>query len=304
MKTLDPLMSIRLRGLSKPLGKLTLGPLDLELEAGYFTAILGKNGSGKSTLFRLLMNMLKPEQGEIELLGAGYPLEEVALKRRIGYVPETMNWQEIECRTIKELTRLVSRWYPSWDKQRYDRLMTEFELQDNFKLEVLSKGMQRKLAFIYAISHNPDVLLLDEPSSGLDPFAWRIMMKEIGRFMESGNKTVLMATHILEEIKLMADYIVFMHDGQLLGKYEKDTLMDGWKAFWVGMSAYSKLQLPGVVQIEDSSPGSPGVVRLISDSPLETEAALNEHKINVISTKALELDEILSFLIRNGNKQQ
>lgn len=220
--------SVRLKGVNKNLGQLTVGPIDMEIESGYVIAVVGPNGSGKSSLFRLLMNLMKPDAGEVRILGDEYADNEVELKRRVGYVPEVSQWTETDYSTIAELTRFVSRWYPNWDETLYRGLMNRYELEGKLKLKTLSKGMQRKLAFVHAIAYNPDLLILDEPTSGLDPFALRLMLDDIVKFMDRGNKTVLFSTHILDEVKRLADYVAFIFEGKLIGFYEKDMLLGSW----------------------------------------------------------------------------
>jgi ABC-2 type transport system ATP-binding protein len=288
--------ALSLKRVEKKLDRMTLGPIDFEIEPGYVVAVVGPNGSGKSTLFRMLMNLVKPDNGEIRILQKSYPDEEVELKRKIGYVPEAAEWEEAGP-TIRHLTEFVSRWYPDWNRERYHELMVRFGLEGKQKLKQLSKGMQRKLAFIHAIAQEPDILLLDEPTSGLDPFAWRAMMDEVMRFMEQGGKSVVMATHILDEVRRMADYVAFMYEGRLLGFYEKDTLLDQWKAIWVERPPVQAHLLPGLVRVDDDkSPAGP--VRLVTNSPLETEAALRHQGIAVHSMTSLELDEIFTHLIQ------
>ena len=161
--------AISIKGLRKSLDKIEIGPIDLEINPGYVVAIVGLNGAGKSSIFRLLMDIMKPDAGEICLLGQSYGQNEVAVKRRIGYVPEAEAWNEIGFSTVKELTQFVAHWYPTWNESKAQELLGRFGLDGKQKLSLLSKGMKRKLAFIHAVSFDPDILLMDEPTSGLNP---------------------------------------------------------------------------------------------------------------------------------------
>jgi ABC-2 type transport system ATP-binding protein len=292
--------TIRLEQIVKKLDRFRLGPLDLSAEQGYITAIVGPNGSGKSTLFRMLMNLVKPESGSLTLFGQSYtPAAEPQLKRRIGYVPEVTEWEELAS-NVGQLTRFVLRWYPRWNEVRYRELMAKFRLDEGMKLKKLSKGMQRKLAFVYAIAQEPELLLLDEPTAGLDPLAWRDFLDEIVRFMADGRRSVLLATHILEEVRRLADYVVFLYDGRLLGTYEKDALLEKWKSIWVGRAPDDAERLAGVVRVERG----PAADRLITRSAGETEAALRERGIAIRRVTALELDEIFAHVIGIGTKEE
>ena len=217
--------AIKIEGLIQKREQFDLGPIDLVIPAGYVTAIIGPNGSGKSSLFRLMLDLAKPDHGEIELLGekvgAG---DDQLLKQKIGYVPEQAIDIEDHLRADQKMD-FVRKWYPGWDMNRYQELLRRFEVDTSRKLGKMSKGMRRKFDLSLAMAHNPELLLLDEPSSGLDPIAWKTMIEVIHRYMERGNRTVLMATHIVDEVKRLADYIVFIIQGKVVGMYEKDTLL-------------------------------------------------------------------------------
>jgi ABC-2 type transport system ATP-binding protein len=284
--------AIQLNGISKARGNFQLGPLDLTIPQGYVTAVVGPNGAGKSTLFSLLMNTITPDSGTITMLGASYPAEEVSIKRSIGFVSETTEHPD-DRMTVKDWTTFVSRWYPSWDSERYEILLRQSEIHSNKKLKDLSKGTMRRLQFAHALAHNPQLLLLDEPSSGLDPFAWRKLTDEIARFMEQGDRTVLMATHVMDEVRRYADYVVFIHQGKILGTFEKDDLLDRWKIIWVDRLPEHPDRIPGLVRYEHHN-----AWRLISSEASATEAALKEQSVSVIKSQAMEIDDIFLELAR------
>jgi ABC-2 type transport system ATP-binding protein len=271
-----------------------LGPVSFGLEPGYVTAVVGPNGSGKSTLFRLIMNLARPDGGEVRVLGGyypggDYPGSEVEIKQKIGYVPERAvghdDW------TARELGRFYARWYPSWNGSLYRELLERFEVPHDRRFKRLSKGLQRRLSFVLARSCEPELMLLDEPTDGVDPFARRAMVDEISAFMQSGERTVLFATHVMEEVSRLADYVVFLSAGEFLGFYEKDALLEEWRAFWVESPPDGAV--PGVVSVEEAGP-----VRIVTRSPEETRAALEEARIELFRSEALQLEEILELLLR------
>ena len=279
---------ISLEGVEKSYGNFTLGPVNLEIEPGYVVAVVGPNGSGKSTLFRMLMNLSHPDAGSISLFGGGYPENEVEIKQRIGYVPETaVGHDEMNA---KSLGQFVSHWYPTWDRKLYDGILNRSEIEPGKKFRNLSKGMQRRLSFALAAATRADLLLLDEPTDGVDPFARREMLEEISTHVQDGEKTVLIATHVMEEVRRIADYVAFLVDGDFLGLFEKDALLEKWRAFWVDHAPSG--ELPGVVEVETGSP-----TRLVTDSPEETENALASRNIRVLRGGTLDLEEILGYLM-------
>lgn len=281
-------------GLTKSYGGFTLGPVDLQIEPGYVVAVVGPNGSGKSTLFKMLMGLSRPDAGELTLFGRRHPREEVQIKRRIGYVPEVSTGHDDM--SAAELGGFVSRWYPDWSEETYSGLLERFEIPSGQRFGKLSKGMQRRLAFALAAAREPELLLLDEPTDGVDPFARRAMLDEISGFLQSGSaeeRTVLFATHVMDEVRRIADYVVFLHGGHFLGCYEKDALQDSWRSLWVERAPES--HLPGLVSVEEGTPP-----RLVTDSPRKTRAALEERGIGVVRSGTLDLEEILEHLMRRS----
>ncbi|QGQ98844.1 ABC transporter ATP-binding protein [Paenibacillus psychroresistens] len=275
--------------------KFTLGPLDLEIEPGVIVALVGPNGSGKTTLFRMLMNMVQSDSGELKLFHKQYPADEVSIKQKVGYVSETSVIHEM-FKTVSDALKFAAYWYPTWDVTYSELLLEKFEITRTDKLNGLSKGTRRKLDLILALAHHPDLLLLDEPSSGLDPFAWRLMMEEMAHYMEAGHRTVFMATHIMDEVRRLADYVVFLYHGKLLGFYEKDALLDGWKTIWVDRLPAASANIKGIVAVEQDSS-----IKLISDSAQETLHSLKANDINVIKTQSVDLDEIFMHLLHKNN---
>lgn len=292
-------LAIHLQDLTKDLGKFQFGPFNLEVEEGSVVALVGPNGSGKSTLFRLMTNIVHPTGGTVHLTGAA-GINGPGCSLDIGYVPETSYWDSMPFKTVGQLTHFVSHWYSSWNVKWYRNLMETFELDEAMKLDVLSKGMKRKLDFIHAIAFEPKLLLLDEPTSGLDPISSKKMMDILVKFMEKGNRSIFFSTHYLEEVRRMADYVTVIHKGQSLGTFEKDTLLDQWKVFWV--DRIPNQPLPGVVSIVTEQPFG-GLIKIISNDAFGLEHALGKEGIYPVRIQAVELDEILLFLI-NENKEK
>jgi len=292
---------VHMKGIVKERGKLRIGPMDLDIPKGYVTAIVGSNGSGKSTLMNMVMQIIHPDQGQIELLGhtlAGDHQWE--LKRRIGYVQE-QSWNDQNGDTLEQIVNQMKYWYPTWNQALYERLVTVFEIDPKQRLGKMSKGTRRKCEFIIGFVHEPDLLLLDEPSSGLDPLSWKIMLDEIRAYMDRGERAVLLASHIIDEVKRLADYVVFMHRGKLLGKYEKDQLMDDWKALWVEagpeLNCESLRRLGGVMALENEGRN---VVKIVTLDVTLTEKALEQAGLRILRTGGVELDEILTYLIQQS----
>lgn len=289
--------AIELRNVSKKRRNRIIGPLNLNLPQGYITALVGQNGSGKSTLLHMLLQLSFPEEGEIrwfeETHTGGLPLE---LRQRIAYVPENSQSEE-KYWTAEEAAEFRRQWYPAWDQQYFQELLSKFEVPQGARLGKMSKGERRKFEIAAALAARPKLLLLDEPSSGLDPFAWKILIETLRKYMDETNATVLICTHIIEEVRRLADYIVLMHHGQLLGMAEKDSLFGSWNEVWVNAADEEELQelaaeLPDVLNL---SWEQPGMASFITQKFHQSEKRIHDLGVKVIKSRALELDEILSL---------
>lgn len=276
--------------------RFTLGPLGFDIPVGHVTAIVGTNGSGKSTLLRVLLGLEPLGNGESIVLGTRVvPDGDESYKSRIGFLAELPHAYESSM-TADEKAKFASHWYETWDWERYRRLMRQFDCDGRTKLSKLSKGMRRKAELSVALAHDPELLLLDEPSSGLDPFAWGTMLDELQRYMEPGDRTLVIASHVIEEVRRLADYILFLDRGRCLGLYEKDRLFDSWRAFTVQASDPGALRsTPGLQGLTEAGPG---LYRLETDEQERAEEKLRSQGYQVLASRRMELEDILGCLIR------
>jgi ABC-2 type transport system ATP-binding protein len=285
--------AIRLEGVKAGTGGFTLGPLNFAIPRGLVTAVVGPNGSGKSTLFRTILGLEPAWEGKVEVLGTSLdPGGDEAFKSRIGFLAENPNAYE-NSMTVAEKAHFASLWYTGWNGERYRRLLGRFGIEEGAKLSKLSKGMRRKAELSIVMAHDPELLMLDEPSSGLDPFAWKILLEELRSGVETGDRTLLIATHVTEEVKRLADYILFLDRGRCLGLYEKDRLFDEWRTLLVQQSmdhssddpALVLRRVPGVRRVEESGPG---MFRLEVGAAEEAEAGVRACGFKVLDSRRLE----------------
>lgn len=301
-------IAIQIEGAAQRRERFILGPLSLEVPSGFVTAIVGPNGSGKSSTFKLLLGLSKPDEGRLTMLGQPVGASDDAdLKSRIGYLSEEAFHQEDGMRG-RQKADFVRQWYPRWDDRRFNELLSVFEVDPSLKLGRMSKGMRRKFELALILAHEPELLLLDEPSSGLDPLAWKAMIDVFHRYMDEGNRTIVMATHIIEEVRRLADYIVFMNEGRVLGMYEKDELFGSWSRFFVecgtssGVSsgfAAAASELPGGWIAEDAGGG---LVRLTTGRQRDAERWITEQGWTICARQPMELDDIMEALIERHRR--
>jgi len=290
-------IAIELRNVRKERRTKTIGPLNLNLPEGHIIALVGQNGSGKSTLMQMLLLLSHPEEGQIHWFNKEYtgalPLE---LRQTIAYVPETPHTEE-NYWSAEEAARFRSYWYPKWDNSYFQSLVNRFEIPCDMKLGKMSKGERRKFEIAAALAARPRLLLLDEPSSGLDPFAWKIMIEVLHRYMAENNATIIISTHIVEEVRRLADYIVLMHQGQALGMAGKDSLYGLWSEVWLQVNDEEKLrelvgEFPETLQWTMERAGA---ASFITRNFYEIEKRILDLGVKVVKSRSLELDEILSL---------
>ncbi len=207
-------MVLRTHELSKQFGAVqAVDALNMEIREGEIYALLGRNGAGKTTTLNMLMGVLKPDAGSLEFFGHSQRWSSNATKRRIGYVSQEQHFYP--WMTCRQLGRFVSAFFPTWDSAEFDRLCQAFELPVSRKVSALSGGMRVKLALVLALSHHPELLILDEPSSGLDPVARRELLEAIVTQARSRRRTTLFSTHRIEEVEHTADRLGIVRRGRL-----------------------------------------------------------------------------------------
>lgn len=187
---------------------------DLQVKKGFVTGFIGANGTGKSTTIKMMMNLLKPDAGEIKLFGLDYRTHEKAIKERIGFVYDGNVFYE--GLNLKDIRRIVGPAYNHWDDTLFYQYAEQFELPLNKAMKTFSKGMQMKASLAIALSHHAELIIMDEPTSGLDPIFRRELMDLLQELMLDGNRTIFFSTHITTDLDRIADYIAFINRGELI----------------------------------------------------------------------------------------
>ena len=203
--------AIEVQGITKQYPTRHMDNISFTVEQGYITGLIGPNGAGKSTLLRMLLHIVKPHQGTVKLLGMEMPDRERDIKRQIGYISDESHFY-YQFR-MDEMKRIIAPFYPNWDEALYKRLMDRFGLSGKQKVGQASKGMKMKFSIVMALSHHPRLLLMDEPTAGLDPVFRRELLELLLEWMEQGDRTILYSTHVTTDLDRAADYVLFLHEG-------------------------------------------------------------------------------------------
>ncbi|AYD39978.1 ABC transporter ATP-binding protein [Clostridium fermenticellae] len=219
---MDNIMEIK--NLRKQYGSFTLKDISFTLPGGYIMGFIGPNGSGKSTTIKLIMNLVKKTGGEIKLFGMDMEKHEIEIKDRIGFVyDENYYYEEL---TIDQMRKVIRPFYSKWDDRIFDDYINRFSLNPKIKIKKLSKGMKTKFALAMALSHNAELIIMDEPTAGLDPIFRREILDILHELIQDGDKSVFFSTHITTDLEKIADYITFINDGNIVFSKEKDVIMD------------------------------------------------------------------------------
>jgi ABC-2 type transport system ATP-binding protein len=203
-----------------------LEDVSFRLPPGHIMGIAGPNGSGKTTLIRLILGLARADAGTIRILGDDVEAAGGAIRSRIGFVLDRPI--AYEYLTVARLGRLVAGFYPSWDEAEFERLLDEFELPRRRRASALSRGMRVKLALALALSHHAELLVLDEPTTGLDPVFRRELLARLSALISNGRTSVLFSTQILTDLERVADFAIFLRQGKVLFSGPKDDLLDRW----------------------------------------------------------------------------
>lgn len=205
-------------------GRFVLKDISFTLERGYMLGLIGRNGAGKSTLLRILMQTLPRKHGRMEIAGYDVASSASAAKQVMGYVGEDFFFLLDE--TLRENGRILGRFFPVFDEERYLELLARFELGTKKTARALSKGETTKAQLAFALAHRPELLLLDEPTGGLDPVVRRDFLYLLQAELQEEKMGIVFSTHITEDLDKVADYVAMLEKGQMLFYESKEELWE------------------------------------------------------------------------------
>ncbi len=218
--------ALEIKNLNKRYNSFHLKDVSLELPMGYILGFVGENGAGKTTMIKSMLNVIRRDSGSVHILGKELDQNENEIKSSIGYVSGEIFYPK---KKIKDITRVYKRFYPTWDDEIYNKYLIEFNLDENKKIDELSKGMCMKYSLALGLSHHSKLLILDEPTTGLDPVARDQLLDVFQSLVEDGSVSILYSTHITSDLERCADYIVVIKEGQIIENSSKDDLLDRYK---------------------------------------------------------------------------
>lgn len=221
--------AIELKNITKKYENFTLQNISLALPRGCIMGFIGENGAGKSTAIKLILNLIQRDGGEIEVLDV--PAEVFSAQRNaaIGVVMDECNIPDML--NVNQVNQIMQKIYPNWESDTFFSFVKRFELPEKAKIKTYSRGMKMKLSIAVALSHDAQLLILDEATSGLDPVVRDEILDLFLEFIQDENHAILMASHITSDLEKVCDYITYIHKGQIELSMEKDQLLEVYGVF-------------------------------------------------------------------------
>jgi ABC-2 type transport system ATP-binding protein len=245
-------LSVHFDGVSKRYPHFSLEDIHLELPAGSIMGFIGANGAGKSTTIRILMGLVHQDEGSVMVLGHPMPLDQAAAKLDIGFVSEdmrlygqaTLSWHMDFMRPI----------YPRWDQAYGEALARRFDLRPQQKIKGLSHGQRVKAALLLALARRPRLLVLDEPTTGLDPVARVEVLNELMAVLADEDRTILFSSHNTLDVEQISDQITFIDRGRIIDSDDKEVFLDRWRRLRLVLPPDGVVpRLPGIIEVGGSS---------------------------------------------------
>lgn len=217
---------IEIENLKKAYKNFELNIKELDLPEGKFIGLIGENGAGKTTLIKLLLNLIERNSGEIKIFGQDNRTSEIDIKNKIGVIFESCYFPS--CMNSVDIEKMMCKLYKSWDTHRYLEYLARFDLPPFKKIREYSRGMKLKLNFAVVLAYEPDLIILDEATSGLDPIIRNEILAILTDIVTTEGKSVLLSTHIISDLEKVADYLTFIHDGNIIFSDYKDNILNSY----------------------------------------------------------------------------
>lgn len=280
---------LELQNLTKsyPKSDFTLEQITFSLPYGSILGFVGENGAGKTTTISCILNTVAKDSGTIKLFGKEMGDGDTDIRERIGVVYDGDNFPGFW--TAKQLSKVMAGLYRNWDEALFRKYLEEFQLPSKQKIRHYSKGMTMKLAIAAALSHHPELLILDEATSGLDPVMRDDMLDVFLEFVQEENHAILLSSHITSDLEKVADTIVFIHEGRLILTAAKDELIYQYAVMRCKESQFRTLDKEDILAYRK---------RDMQIDVLVADGSKARHKYKEVVVDHTSVDEIMLLLMK------
>lgn len=272
--------------------------LDLQVPEGSIFGFLGRNGAGKTTTIKLLLGLLKPNDGSCKIEGIDSQKDAISVRKIVGYMAEDQQmygWMRIE-----QIVKWVASFYPDWDDKFTNKLLEMLELPRKSKVKTLSKGQNSRLALLLALGHRPKVVILDDPTLGLDPIARKDFLRYVIGLLQTNGVTVFFSSHLLYEIEPVADHIAILDNGVIIKAERTFDLRESVKKIVLNTSQNDFSKIDGIL---DASKTGERVALTIENCNSEKIERIKDSYGGFAREIGLNLDEIFeAYVIGNRGK--
>ncbi|WP_428307671.1 ABC transporter ATP-binding protein [Lacipirellula sp.] len=269
--------------------KTALNDVSLTVPTGGVFGLIGGNGAGKTTLIKHLLGMLRAEQGSVRVFGQDPIANPVGVLGRIGYLSEDRDlpdWMR-----VRELMNYTQAFFPNWDEHYAEELREAFDLNSDARIKTLSRGQRARAGLLAALAHRPPLLVLDEPSSGLDPVVRRDILSAIIRTIADEGRTVLFSSHLLDEVERVADRVAIIHQGRVVLTASMEDMKDRHRRVTLRFNEPHE-RPPALVGAFSHSGGGFEWTYLCNGDSDQLRSAAATLGATVVGDAALSLDEI------------
>jgi ABC-2 type transport system ATP-binding protein len=284
---------LEIHNLRKKYKGFHLDDISLSLPSGHVLGLIGPNGAGKTTTIKILMNMVKRDGGEVRVFGLDPRKSAKSIKNRVGYLGEEQYFYGDK--TIAWTGQFVSSFYDSWDTNAFQSLLTRFAISRSKKTRELSKGMKVRFSLALALSHNPELLILDEPTAGLDPVIRREVLELLRKKSKEEGKSVIISSHITDDIMRTADLVAFLVEGKIVLSSDKDELLSNWKRIHYKKGSLDSRFIRSLTNLKEHMFGSSGITDKYPEIKDDLIQGITE---GVVKVENVNLDDILISLVK------
>ncbi|MGN0244537.1 MAG: ABC transporter ATP-binding protein [Lachnospiraceae bacterium] len=282
---------VELKDVTKDYGDFKLDQVSFKVPEGSVCGFIGQNGAGKTTTIKLMLDVIKADQGEIRLFGENIEKDSARLREDIGVVFDEMGFHEFM--TGRDINIMMKNIYKNWDEEVFFDYLKRFSLPSRKKCGDFSRGMRMKLQIAVALSHHAKLLIMDEPTSGLDPIVRNEMLQIFREFVIEEDHTILLSSHITGDLEKLADEVVFINAGKIVLAGNKDDILEKHGLLKCKKSELEKISEPLIVNV---APGTFGVEVLVNDR----KACEKLYPQMVIEPASLE--DIMLFYVNKDSK--